>query len=147
MYMRNRDESIDQLSEMIRPELLRKAITQGYSDVSLSADVIVESAYEIVTKDEITNYCQEYTPRLTEQQYEALLSSKNTLHEVYEQWCNNGELHGLEDIGIALEETADRIKFSLDRERKMKQAAVDKVMEAAPEQKKEQAVMPKRKSR
>lgn len=112
-----------------------------------SADVIVESAYEIVTKDEITNYCQEYTPRLTEQQYEALLSSKNTLHEVYEQWCNNGELHGLEDIGIALEETADRIKVSLDREREMKQAAVDKVMEAAPEQKKEQAVMPKRKSR
>ena len=60
---------------------------------------------------------------------------------------SNGELHGLEDIGIALEETADRIKVSLDREREMKQAAVDKVMEAAPEQKKEQAVMPKRKSR
>lgn len=112
-----------------------------------SADVIVESAYEIVIKDEITNYCQEYTPRLTEQHYEALLSSKNILHEVYEQWCNNGELHGLEDIGIALEETADRIKVSLDREREMKQAAVDKVMEAAPEQKKEQTVMPKRKSR
>lgn len=111
------------------------------------ADVIVESAYEIVTKDEITNYCQEYMPKLTEQQYEALLSSKNTLHEVYEQWCNNGELHGLEDIGIALEETADRIKISLEREREMKQAAVDKVMEAAHEQKKEQAVLPKRKSR
>ena len=54
---------------------------------------------------------------------------------------------GLEDIGIALEETADRIKVSLNREREMKQAAVDKVMEAAPEQKKEQTVMPKRKSR
>ena len=111
------------------------------------ADVIVESAYEIVIKDEITNYCQEYTPRLTKQQYEALLSSKNTLHEVYEQWCNSGELHGLEDIGIALKETADRIKISLDRDREMKQAAVDKVMETAPEQKKEQAVVPKRKSR
>lgn len=111
------------------------------------ADVIVESAYEIVIKDEITNYCQEYTPSLTEQQYEALLSSKNTLHEVYEQWCNNGELHGLEDIGIALEEAADRIKISLDRDREMKQATVDKVTEAVPEQKKEQAVLPKRKSR
>lgn len=40
MYMRNRDESIEQLSEMIRPELLRKAITQGYSDVSLSSHII-----------------------------------------------------------------------------------------------------------
>ena len=38
-------------------------------------------------------------------------------------------------------------KSVADREREMKQAAVDKVMEAAPEQKKEQAVMPKRKSR
>lgn len=111
------------------------------------ADVIVESAYEIVTKDEITNYCQEYTPRLTEQQYEALLSSQNTLHEVYEQWCNNGELHGLEDIGVALEETADRIKITLDRDKKMKQATIDKVTEAVPEQKKEPTVLPKRKSR
>ena len=112
-----------------------------------SSDVIVESAYEIVIKDEITNYCQEHTPKLTEQQYEVLLSSRNTLHEVYEQWCNNGELHGLEDIGIALEETADRIRISLDRDKKMKQAAVDKVMETDPKQKKEQAVLPKRKSK
>ena len=54
MFLRNRDESIDQLSEMIRPELLRKAITQGYSDVSLSvmadfkpayAEMIIKSSY------------------------------------------------------------------------------------------------------
>lgn len=94
-----------------------------------SSDVIVESAYEIVIKDEITNYCQEHTPKLTEQQYEVLLSSRNTLHEVYEQWCNNGELHGIDDIGIALEGVADRIQISIDRR--------DKLSEVVDEQKTE----------
>lgn len=94
-----------------------------------SSDVIVESAYEIVIKDKITNYCQEHTPKLTEQQYEVLLSSRNTLHEVYEQWCNNGELHGIDDIGIALEGVADRIQISIDRR--------DKLSEVVDEQKTE----------
>lgn len=51
MFLRNRDESIDQLSEMIRPELLRKAITQGYSDVSLSVMADFKPAYaEMIIK-------------------------------------------------------------------------------------------------
>ena len=64
MFLRNRDESIDQLSEMIRPELLRKAITQGYSDVSLSvmadfkpayAEMIIKSSYKPETINKLTN--------------------------------------------------------------------------------------------
>ena len=54
---------------------------------SAPADVIIQSAYEIVSKDNITLYCQEYTPDLTKKQYAALMSSNNTLDEVYEQWC------------------------------------------------------------
>lgn len=34
------------------------------------ADVIIGSAYEIVKKDDITLYCQEFTPDLTEKQQE-----------------------------------------------------------------------------
>ena len=73
------------------------------------AEEIVESAYQIVIKDEITVFCRDCSPKLTDRQFEALLSSKNALYEIFEQWCKNGELHGLADIGIAIEESADRI--------------------------------------
>ena len=78
-----------------------------------SADEIIESAYQIVIKDEITVFCRDCSPTLADKQFEALLSSKNALYEVFEQWCKNGELHGLVDIGIAIEEAADRILVSL----------------------------------
>ena len=73
------------------------------------ADEIIESAYQIVIKDEITTFCRDCSPMLNDRQFEALLSSKNALYEIFEQWCKNGELHGLEDIGIAIEEAANRI--------------------------------------
>ena len=78
-----------------------------------SADKIIESAYQIVIKDEITVFCRDCSPKLNDRQFEALLSSKNALYEIFEQWCKNGELHGLADIGIAIEEAADRILVSL----------------------------------
>ena len=53
--MRNSDESIDQLSEMIRPELLRKAITQGYSDVSLSVMADFKPSYAEMLKKAVTS--------------------------------------------------------------------------------------------
>lgn len=103
------------------------------------AEIIIESAYEIVSKENIVMYCEEYPLNLTDKEFAALLSSKNTLDEVYSQWCNNGELHGLEDIGLALEETADRIQISIDRD------IAEQKAEPVPEQK--QAVKPKNKSR
>ena len=77
-----------------------------------SADEIIESAYQIVIKGEITTFCRDCSPKLTDKQFEALLSSRNALYEIFEQWCKNGELHGLADIGIAIEEAADRILVS-----------------------------------
>jgi len=77
------------------------------------ADEIITLAHQIVIKDEITVFCRDSSPKLTDRQFEALLSSKNTLYEIFEQWCKNGELHGLTDIGIAIEEAADRILVSL----------------------------------
>ena len=77
------------------------------------ADEIIESAYQIVIKDEITVFCRDCSPKLTDGQFEALLSSKNALYDIFEHWCKKGELHGLADIGIAIEEAADRILVSL----------------------------------
>ncbi len=103
------------------------------------AENIIQSAYEIVWKDCIATYCEEYPLNLSKRQFAALLSSKNTLDEVYEQWCQNAELHSLDDIGLALEETADNIEIPIDRE------FAEQKVEPVPEQK--QAVKPKNKSR
>lgn len=129
-------------------EKVQKEYTSFISDIKKEpVDVIIQSAYEIVKKDDITLYCQEYTPDLTKKQYSALMSSQNTLYEVYEQWCNNSELHSLDDIGIALEETADRIQISIDREKQQERTVPKAEKLPVPEQKQEQAVKPKHKSR
>ncbi len=80
--------------------LLYEKVQEEYDDFiaeikGKSADEIIESAYQVVIKDEITVFCREYSPKLTDRQFEALLSSKNALYEIFEQWCKNGELHGL----------------------------------------------------
>ncbi len=98
--------------------LLCEKVQAEYDDFiaemnSKSADEIITSTYQIVIKDEITVFCRDCSLKLTDGQFEALLSSKNALYEIFEQWCKNGELHGLADIGIAIEETADRILVSL----------------------------------
>lgn len=111
-------------------------------------DKIIASAYAIVTKEEITSYCQENTPYLTSHQYSALMSSKNTLDDIFEQWCSNGELSGREDIELALHETADRIQISLDREATERTAQkIESKPELVKEQKQEQVIKPKLKSR
>ena len=107
------------------------------------AEIIIESAYEIVSKENIVMYCEEYPLNMTDKEFAALLSSKNTLDEVYRQWCDNGEWQGLEDIGLALEETADRIQIAIDREIAEKKSA--EIPENISAEK--QAVKPKNKAR
>ena len=79
-------------------------------------DEIIAAAYEIVSKKEIVQYCEFENPGLSDTQYNALLSSTNTLDEVYNVWLDNSEFQGLEDIGLALEETADKIQLAIERE-------------------------------
>ncbi|MGN1417633.1 MAG: hypothetical protein ACI4XF_12365 [Oscillospiraceae bacterium] len=45
MYIRKREESIEQLSEMLNKEKLRKLIMQGYSDISLSVMADFKNQY------------------------------------------------------------------------------------------------------
>ena len=101
--------------------------------------VVIESAYEIVWKDNIAQYLENVNLNLSEKQFSALLSSKNTLNDVYDVWCKNNDFNSYDDIGFALEETADRIQISIDRK------IAEQKTEPVPEQK--QAVKPKNKSR
>lgn len=77
----------------------------------------IESAYEIVWKDNITQYLENETPDLSAKQYAALMSAGNTLEQIYSDWVSNGELHSYADIGTALEYTADALSLSVERER------------------------------
>ncbi|MCI7350921.1 MAG: YodL domain-containing protein, partial [Ruminococcus sp.] len=93
-----------------------------------SPDMLVRSAAEIADKEKITQYILEGTASLSDEQYEALLSRENPLDEIYEQWVQNGELSSFEDVGIALEETANRILISLDRENSRSEEKVNAVL-------------------
>lgn len=81
-----------------------------------SPEVLIESAAEIVDKDRIRLFLEENEPALSDEQFEALLSRNAPLDEIYEQWVENGELNSIEDVGIVLEEAADRILVSIERE-------------------------------
>lgn len=76
---------------------------------------IIEAAYEITWKDSITQYIENENLRLSTKQLQALMSSNNSLDEIYEQWCQNGELHSYDDIQTALDDTANNIVLSLER--------------------------------
>lgn len=81
-----------------------------------SAEYIIEAAYEIVWKDNIAQFIENETLMLSKKQYAALLSAKNTLGEIYDEWLSNGELHTYDDIDITLADTAGKILVSLERE-------------------------------
>lgn len=81
-----------------------------------SAEYIIEAAYEIVWKDNIAQFIENEPFTLSMKQYAALLSAKNTLDEIYDEWLSNGDLHTYDDIAVTLEDTAGKILVSLDRE-------------------------------
>lgn len=77
---------------------------------------IIEAAYEIVWKDNINQFIENEPPCLSKKEYVALLSSNNTLDELYEGWLSNGELHTYDDIGVLLEAVAGDILLSMENE-------------------------------
>lgn len=81
-----------------------------------SAGYIIEAAYEIMWKDNIAQFIENEPFTLSKKQYAALLSAKNTLDEIYDEWLSNGDLHTYDDIAVTLEDTAGKILVSLDRE-------------------------------
>lgn len=81
-----------------------------------SAGYIIEASYEIVWKDNIAQFIENEPFMLSKKQYAALLSAKNTLDEIYDEWLSNGDLHTYDDIAITLEDATGKILVSPDRE-------------------------------
>lgn len=51
MFLRTREESLEQLSQTLKPEQMKKLITQGYSDVSLSVMANFKKEYAVSLAD------------------------------------------------------------------------------------------------
>lgn len=81
--------------------------------------VLIESAYEISTKDNIQTYITEENLELTEKQINALLSSKNTLADLYDDWTSDEYLNSYSDVAELLKITADKLSEAIDRENLM----------------------------
>lgn len=100
-------------------EKVEKEYTEFIDDMKKhDAGYIIEMAYEIVWKDNINQFIENEPPCLSKKEYVALLSAKNTLHELYVGWLSNGELHTYDDIAILVEDTAGDILVSMEREEK-----------------------------
>lgn len=82
-------------------------------------ETVIESAYEIVWKGNIAQYLENENPDLTETQCNALLSSKNTLDEIYARFLKMDGMSNYEDIDFVLNDTADRIIAANEREAHM----------------------------
>lgn len=78
--------------------------------------VLIESAYEISTKDNIQTYITEENLDLSEKQINALLSSPNTLNDLYDDWSSDEYLNNYSDVAELLKLTANKINEAIDRE-------------------------------
>ena len=81
-------------------------------------EVIISSAYEINTKDNIRTYAENEKLDLTDEQIKALLSSENVLNEVYLEWNKNESANSYDDVLTVLQDRADRILVSQERSTK-----------------------------
>lgn len=101
---------VDQVLEKLEKEYYE--YKQGL--LSLQPQEIIDRITEVNAKKEIFEYSQDIGLDLSDEQLAALLTSKNLLDEVYQEWLSL-DTNGLEDIGIAFEECADAIIESLNR--------------------------------
>ena len=74
-----------------------------------TADVLIESAYEISTKDNIQTYITEEKCELSTQQLSALLSLNDVLTMLYDEWNRREYLNSYSDVAELLQLTADKL--------------------------------------
>lgn len=97
-------------------EKVKKEHTEFTEDMKRrDPDYIIKAAYEIVWKQNIMEFIENESPCLSKEQYTALLSVQNTLHELYCEWLSSGELSSYSDIEILLKKVAETIIISVKR--------------------------------
>ena len=83
-----------------------------------SAEEIIGSAYEIVIKEQIKMFMTEVPQIIHENKVDALMSSKNTLDDIYKEWIDDDSFADI-DIEVIVDNTADKLIAAKEREQKL----------------------------
>ena len=79
---------------------------------------IIGSAYEIVIKEQIKAFMTEVPQIIHENKVDALMSSRNTLDDIYKEWLSD-DVFADTDIEIIVDNTADKLIAAKEREQKL----------------------------
>ena len=88
---------------------------------------IIGAAYEIVIKEQIKMFMTEVPQFIPEKKTDALMSSKNTLDEIYKEWRSDDAFADT-DIEVIVENTADKLIAAREREQKLAAELAKKTM-------------------
>lgn len=88
---------------------------------------IIGAAYEIVIKEQIKMFMTEVPQFIPEEKTDALMSSKNTLDEIYKEWRSDDAFADA-DIEVIVENTADKLIAAREREQKLAAELAKKTM-------------------
>lgn len=89
-----------------------------------SANLAIECAYEIVWKDNITQYVENERLDLSDREYTVLLGCSDVLQYAYNIWETTHELTQYEDIELCLKIAAAHIQADIDAAVVLDQAAL-----------------------
>ncbi len=79
-------------------------------------DEIIEAAYRVTTCKKINDYVSNEKLDLTDEQLSAFLSMDNILDEIYLEWVKNDSAETYDDVLMVMQDRADRIVLSQQRE-------------------------------
>ena len=114
-------EHIDDMADLSPSEQLKKRVNaelEAYITEMKSRpfDEIIEAAYRVTACKQINEYITNEEPDLTEAQLSALLSMDNILDEIYLEWVKNDSAESYDDVLMVMQDRADRILLSQQRE-------------------------------
>lgn len=114
-------EHIDDTEDLSPSEQLKKRVNaelEAYiAEIkSRPFDEIIEAAYRVTVCKQIGEYITNEEPGLTEAQLSALLSMDNVLDEIYLEWVKNDSVESYDDVLMVMQDMADRILLSQQRE-------------------------------
>ena len=121
--MLTRDDLIEAYNDYRREELnieLSRKVDRNYETFiygirEQGVDEAIKSSYEITVKTNIQSYIESEPADLSEEQYNALISSDNPLDEIYSTWLKREYLKTYDDIPKAMEYAAGNILESKKR--------------------------------
>lgn len=114
-------EHFDDMADLSPSEQLKKRVNaelEAYIAEMKSRpfDEIIEAAYRVTVCKQIGEYITNEEPDLTEAQLSALLSMDNILDEIYLEWVKNDSAESYDDVLMVMQDRADRILLSQQRE-------------------------------